>query len=175
MLGESMADYKSKTDEGKCIFCEISKGNIKPAGIIYEDKKYMAWLSPYPNTEGFTVVIPKKHYGSDVLDMPDKILQEFILIAKKVSNILLGNFKDVGRVGLIMEGTGIDHAHIKLFPMHGTENLKKGTWKQVHSGVDTFFDTYKGYISSNDGPKVDNDELRSLAKKIMNCSKKLPK
>jgi diadenosine tetraphosphate (Ap4A) HIT family hydrolase len=85
----------------------------------------MARLSPFPNTPGFTAVIPKKHYGSDVLAMPDADLQEFILVAKKIANKLVDYFEDVGRVGLIMEGTGIDHAHIKLMPMHGTGHMKQ--------------------------------------------------
>jgi diadenosine tetraphosphate (Ap4A) HIT family hydrolase len=39
-----MANYKSSTDEGKCIFCEIINGNIKTPGIFWQDKKYMAFL-----------------------------------------------------------------------------------------------------------------------------------
>ena len=70
-----MTQYEAKTKEGKCIFCEIVKGNIKSKGILWEDKKHMAFLTPFPNTEGFTVVVPKKHFGSDVLDMPDKDLK----------------------------------------------------------------------------------------------------
>ena len=163
-----MVEYKSSTGEGKCIFCEIVNGNIKPLGegIIYEDKNYLAWLSPFPNTEGFANIIPKKHYDSDVLDMPDKKLQGFILVAKKISKMLINYFEDVGRVGLIMEGTGINHAHIKLFPMHGTEHMKKGVWKQHHSNNEKYFDKYEGYISSNDGPKADFEELKELARKI---------
>ena len=165
------ADYKSKTKEGKCIFCELARGNIQFKGTFWKDDKYMAFLSGWPNTEGFSVVMPKKHYGSDVLKMSDDKLKEFILIAKKVSNILMQCFTDVGRIGLIIEGTGIDHAHIKLFPMHGTEDLKKGTWKQVHSGVDTYFDKYEGYISSNDDPKADEQKLEDLTKKLKAISK----
>jgi len=52
--------------------------------------------------------------------MPAQDLQEFILVAKNVAKKLEDYFPDVGRVGLMMEGTGIDHAHIKLYPMHGT-------------------------------------------------------
>src|SRR3989338_5175380 len=112
-------------------FYEIVSGNIKTPGLFCEDKEFMAWLAIDPNTAGFTCVIPKQHFGSDVLKMPDEELQKFIVVAKKVAGILENYFEDVGRVGLIMEGTGIDHAHIKLVPMHGTENLKKGEWKQV--------------------------------------------
>lgn len=168
-----MADYESKTKEGKCIFCEISSKNISPMGngLIWEDDKFMAWLSPFPNTLGYTIIIPKIHYGSDVLDMPDEILSEFLLSAKKVSKLLENFFDDVGRVGLIMEGTGIDHAHIKLFPMHGTEHMKKCEWKQYSSNIDYQFEDYEGYISSHDGPQANLTELELLAKKIKDQSK----
>ncbi len=159
-----MANYKSTTSDNKCIFCEIIKGNIKTPGIFWEDGDFMAFLSTWPNTEGFTVVVPKDHHGSDVLAMPDNKLSKIVLAAKKVSTILIKGFPNVGRVGLIMEGTGVNHAHIKLFPMHGTEYLKTGKWKQQHSKNDTFFEQYKGYISSNDGPKADEKELKKLAK-----------
>ncbi|MEK7081184.1 MAG: diadenosine tetraphosphate hydrolase, partial [Patescibacteria group bacterium] len=119
-----------------------------------------------PNTEGFSCVIPKKHFGSDVLKMPNDILQQFIVATKKVSKILENYYKDVGRVGLIMEGTGIDHAHIKLVPMHGTENLKQGEWKQILSGKEHWFDKYEGWISSASGPKGDYKELKKVAEKL---------
>jgi diadenosine tetraphosphate (Ap4A) HIT family hydrolase len=161
-----MADYKSKTDKGECIFCKIISGEIKTPGIFWENDEFMAFLSIWPNTEGVTVVVPKEHYESDVLGMPDEILQKFVLAAKTVSKNLIKHFDDVGRVGLVMEGTGIDHSHIKLFPMHGTGHMKKGEWRQYHSDNDNFFETYEGYISSNDGPKGDEQKICELAKKL---------
>lgn len=137
-------------------------------GTIYETEDYMAWLSPFPNTKGFSVVIPKQHYGSDVLAMPDDKLAEFVLHAKKVAQKLVDYFPDVGRVGLIMEGTGIDHAHIKLYPMHGTEHMKRGERKQIPSDYHEYFETYPGYMSSNDGPQADFVELERIAKGIVN-------
>jgi len=161
-----MADYKSTTSDNNCVFCQIIKGNIKTPGIFWENAEFMAFLSTWPNTKGFTVIVPKDHYGSDVLAMPDSKLSKMVLVAKKVSTILIKMFADVGRVGLVMEGTGVDHAHIKLFPMHGTENLKTGNWKQHHSKNDKFFEQYEGYIASNDGPKADEQELKKLAKQL---------
>ena len=163
-----MTNYDAIMPDGSCIFCKIARKEIDPMGkgIIYEDDKYLAWLSPHPNTLGFTAVIPKKHFGSDCLAMPDDELKEFIVIAKKVAKILENYFEDVGRVGLIMEGTGIDHAHIKLSPMHGTEHFKKGEWRQYPSSVDTIYEKYNGYISSNDGPEADLGEIENLAEKI---------
>lgn len=159
--------YES-TLENKCLFCKIAQKEIEPLGngIFLEDENYIAFLSPFPNTKGFSVVIPKKHYASDVLKMPDAELSEFLLFAKRAANMLETYFEDVGRVGLIMEGTGIDHAHIKLFPMHGTEHMKKGEWKQYLSTNETYYDTYEGYIASNDGPKANLDEIKELASDI---------
>lgn len=166
-----MTKYDPTTKDNKCIFCEIVNGNIKTPGVFWEDKNFMAWLAIDPNTEGFTCVIPKKHFGSDVLKMPDNVLQKFVIASKKVANILERHFRDVGRVGLIMEGTGIDHAHIKLVPMHGTENLKKGIWKQVLSGKEFWFNKYEGWISSGSGPMVNPKKLKTLASKLRRYEK----
>jgi diadenosine tetraphosphate (Ap4A) HIT family hydrolase len=166
-----MAEYESKTSDGKCIFCEIVSGRLK-AGIFWENKEFVAFLTTYPSTEGFTVVIPKDHYGSDVLKMPDDMLQQFILATKEVSSVLESYYEDVGRVGVIMEGLGIDHAHIKLIPLHGTEHLKRGEWKQFLSGKEFWFDKYEGWISSADGPHVEPEKLWELAEKIKNSQVK---
>ena len=160
-----MGSYEAKTKENKCPFCEIAAGRL-PIASFWGDTEFMAFLSIDPNTEGLSCVIPKEHYGSDVLKMPDDILQRLILASKKVARILENYYSDVGRVGLIMEGTGIDHAHIKLVPMHGTENLKRGEWKQFLSGQEHWFDKYEGWTSSASGPRADFEKLNELAKKL---------
>lgn len=161
-----MAEYPAKTSKQTCIFCEIVRGNMTTPGVFWEDDHFMAWLAIDPNTEGFTCVIPKEHFGSDVLALPDDILAQFVLAAKKVAKILENHFSDVGRVGLIMEGTGIDHAHIKLVPMHDTEHLKRGEWRQMPSGKELWFDRYEGWIASAGGPMADPEKLKELATKI---------
>jgi diadenosine tetraphosphate (Ap4A) HIT family hydrolase len=161
-----MAEYEAKTKDGKCIFCEIVQGNISKDLIFWEDEKFLAFLSIDPNTIGFSCVIPKKHFGSDVMKMDDDILRNFIIAVKKVSSILENYFEDVGRIGVLVEGTGIDHAHIKLSPMHGTEELKRGEWKQYLSGKEFWFDTYEGWISSGSGPMANMEELKKIAQSI---------
>lgn len=160
-----MGAYEATTSDDKCVFCEIVAGRIPAAGF-WEDDEFTAFLSIDPNTEGFSCVIPKSHEGSDVLKMPDELLQRFIVAAKKVAGLLESYFPDVGRVGVIMEGTGIDHAHIKLVPMHGTGHMKKGEWKQYRSGKEFWFDKYEGWISSGGGPMADREKLQELAARI---------
>lgn len=168
-----MARYNSKDEENNCIFCKIAKREIPPMGngTFYENEKFMAFLSPFPNTKGFSIIMPKSHHEGNVLQMPNKDLQEFIIEAKKAAKIIENYFEDVGRVGLIMEGTGVDHAHIKLFPMHKTKHMKDGIFKQYQSNVNIFFEKYEGYISSHDGPKADEKEIEVLAKKLKESQK----
>lgn len=149
--------------EKDCIFCRIVAGEI-PSNKIWEDEKHVAFLSIFPNTEGFSVVITKEHYPSYAFDLPDDVITGLFLAAKKVAKVLDAAFEDVGRTGLIFEGFGIDHIHAKLFPMHGTGNMTK--WKPLKSSVDKYFDAYEGYISSHDYQRADDEKLAELAKKI---------
>lgn len=146
-----------------CIFCKIAAGQAK-AHIIWSDEKHIAFLSIFPNTEGFSVVIPRKHYPSYNFDLPDEVLKELVIASKKVGRLLDKSFDDVSRTGLIMEGFGIDHVHTKLIPMHGTGSMK--VWQPIHSSHGKFFDTYEGYLSSHDADRADEKELEQLARLI---------
>ena len=147
----------------ECIFCKIVKGEV-PCHKIWEDEKHLAFLSIFPNTKGFSVVIPKKHYPSYAFDLPDEILTELVLASKKVAKLIDSKLEDVGRTGMFFEGFGVDHVHTKLFPMHGTSDMKE--WKPLKSNVDKYFEKYEGYISSHDYKRADDEELAKLAKKI---------
>ncbi len=145
-----------------CIFCQIVKGEA-PSHKIWEDEKHLAFLSIFPNTEGVTVVVTKEHQPSYVLTLPDGIKLGLFKAASTVAQLLDAKLDDVSRTGLIAEGFGVDHAHLKLFPMHGT---KAETWQPIHSHVDKYFDRYEGYLSSHDYKRADDAALEQLAKKI---------
>ena len=146
----------------RCIFCQIVKG-MAPCHKVWEDDEHLAFLSIFPNTEGVTVVIPKKHYPSYAFDLPDDILKALILAAKTVANKIDNAFPDVGRTGLIFEGFKVDHVHAKLFPMHGT---KMGKWRRIESNVDKYFDKYEGYISTHDWKRAEDKYLAEIANRI---------
>ena len=150
-------------EEKNCIFCRIAKGEL-PCHKIWEDDKHLAFLSPFPNTEGFSVVITKKHYPSYAFDLSEDVLKELVIASKKVAELLDRKLNDVGKTGMIFEGFGINHVHSKLFPMHGTADMKE--WKNIKSNVDKYFHKYEGYISSHDCKKEDDGKLAELAKKI---------
>ncbi len=145
-----------------CIFCKIVKGDAL-SHKIWEDEKHLAFLSIFPNTEGFSVVITKEHYPSYAFDLPEEVLTGLVLASKKVAKLLDSKLPDIGRTGMIFEGFGVDHIHAKLFPMHGT---KDPVWKPRKSNVEKYFNQYEGYISSHDYKREDDEKLAELAKKI---------
>ena len=146
-----------------CIFCKIAK-NEELSYKIWEDEKHLAFLSIFPNTEGVSVVITKEHYPSYVFDLPEEVMVDLIKAAKQVAKLLDTKLEDVGRTGMIFEGFGVDHIHAKLFPMHGTANMKR--WRPINSKINKYFKKYEGYISSHDCKRADDEKLAGLAEKI---------
>ncbi len=65
---------------------------------------------------------------------------------------------------MVMEGMGINHAHIKLYPLHGVAEK----FKEMSAKKTIFFDKYEGYISTQLGPKAKLSELKKLAERIKN-------
>ncbi len=145
-----------------CVFCKIAAGE-EPAHRIWEDDKHVAFLSIFPNTKGFSVVIPKDHHPSYLFDLPDQVVTDLVLAAGKVAKLLDAKLEDVGRTGVIFEGFGVNHLHAKMFPMHGT---KADEWKERKVDVEKYFDVYEGYISSHDYKRESDEELAALAKLI---------
>lgn len=146
-----------------CIFCKIVAGEI-PSRQIWSDQDHIAFLTSWPNTPGFSVVIPKQHIGSYFADVDQEVVSSLVKAAGIVAKKIDAAFDDVGRTGLIFEGFGVDHLHAKLVPMHGTADEE---WKK-RSSVDqnVFYETYPGYISSHDADEADASELDEIASKI---------
>jgi len=69
---------------------------------------------------------------------------------------------EVQRVALVVEGTGINHAHIKLYPMHGLA----GEFEQVLAPERVYYDKYPGFIDTRLGHKADDNDLEKIVAKI---------
>lgn len=145
-----------------CIFCKIIEGSLQ-SHKVWEDDQHLAFLSIFPNTPGFTVLVTKQHLPSDAMRLPDLTLTRLVLVVKLVNAQLVRAFDDVGRCGIVMEGFGIDHVHVKLVPLHGT---RMDEWKPILAEGTSFSPTYLGYIDTHDGPRADDSQLSVLAAKI---------
>ncbi|HIF9429104.1 TPA: HIT family protein [Photobacterium damselae] len=137
---------------------------------VWEDDKHLAFLSIYPNTKGFTVVIPKKHCSSYAFAQSDEVLCDLIVATKKVALLLDKSFDGVARTGMFFEGYGVDHLHSKLSPMHGTGNNSE--FQLIEANIDKFYDNYEGYLSSHDWHRADDSELAQIAAHIRSVDAK---
>lgn len=148
----------------ECIFCHITTGKI-PAHRIWEDDKHLAFLSIFPNTDGFSVVIPKEHYESNFAICPREVVSALTATAQLVSAKICRAFADdVGRCALVYEGYGVNHLHAKLIPLHGTA---QHDWRPRASHSDKFFKVYEGYITTQEPSEPATSEtLAALAAKI---------
>jgi diadenosine tetraphosphate (Ap4A) HIT family hydrolase len=90
--------------------------------------------------------------------MNDNDLADFISAARKVV-ILMKKALDVAKVALVFEGEGVNHAHFKMYPMHGLEAKHEGAVPQEPQ----FFEKYPGYITTVPGPKATPEELAAIA------------
>ena len=143
-----------------CMFCKIINGWIDSAKI-WEDSNFLAILDVNPNTKGMALVIPKKHYLSYAFDLNDGVYKKLMIASKKVA-LLLDKKLNVKRTAMVMEGMGINHTHIKLYPLHGLDSKFKEIWADKK----VFFEKYGGYITTQLGPKMDLNKLKKLADKI---------
>ena len=147
-------------EEQDCVFCKIIKGEISSVKI-WEDKEHIAILDIMLKTEGMTLVIPKKHFDSYAFDMPEDDYNKFLLATRGVAKILERGL-DVKRVVMVMEGLGVNHAHIKLYPIYGLAEKFEETWAPDK----IYFEKYEGYISTQTGERKDILELKKLAEEI---------
>jgi diadenosine tetraphosphate (Ap4A) HIT family hydrolase len=145
-----------------CIFCKIANGEFDSAKI-WEDENFIAILDLNPNTKGMALVMPKKHFDSDAFLMSDDDYKNLLMAVKKVSEILRRGLY-VNRVAMVAEGMGVNHVHIKLYPLHGIEKEFQEIWAKEK----VFFENYSGYISTQLGPKADMEDLKKLAEEIKN-------
>lgn len=143
------------------VFEKIASGEI-PATKIWENDDFLAILDLFPNCKWQTLVFSKKRYDSDIEKMPEDVYQQFFLAAKHVETILK-NWLWVSRVGLIVEWLWVNHAHIKLYPMHGLPEEREQNERQA----DIRFDTYPSYLTSASGAQKSPEYLQEVAEEIL--------
>lgn len=96
------------------IFTRIIKGEI-PAYKVAEDENYLAFLDISPVAKGHTLVIPKKEVDY-LFDLDDQLYAGLQLFAKKVAKGLK-QAVPCKKVGVLVLGLEVPHAHIHLIPM----------------------------------------------------------
>ncbi|CAN9510620.1 unnamed protein product [Ophioblennius macclurei] len=143
------------------LFSRIVRGEEKQ-WRVWEDDSHVAFLTPFPNSPGFTVLVPRRPLTSDIFRLEKRDYEKLVLAARKVSQLLEEGLGAWG-VGLIFEGFEIDYAHAKLIPLFQASSPED---KGRSTTSPHFFPLYPGYVTSEDGPEATSDSLKEMHSKI---------
>lgn len=123
------------------IFSRIVKGEI-PSYKVAEDERFFAFLDINPMAKGHTLVIPKQEVDY-IFDLDDDILKDMVIFAKKVAKSIEKTIP-CKRVGIMVVGLEVPHAHIHLIPINKESDMSL----------------------SNPRIKIEQFEFEEIAKKI---------
>ncbi len=105
------------------IFTKIINGEL-PCHKVYEDEKTIAFLTIDPVRDGHTLVVPKVQVDQ-YIDLAnedyDALWRTVKLVAAKIRS-------EMGkeRVGVVIKGVDVPHAHVHLIPFNDGESLREG-------------------------------------------------
>ncbi|KAG7096346.1 hypothetical protein E1B28_003790 [Marasmius oreades] len=129
------------------LFARIVRGETEQ-WRVYEDDKHVGFLTPFPNTPGYTVLVPRAHLSSDIFSLEEET--EYRDLLRAMWKLAAGMRKAFGvrRVGVFFEGFEIDYTHVKLIPVHQAE----GGEQEQEGSTGPYYDVYPGYITTERGP-----------------------
>ncbi len=102
------------------IFTKIINGEI-PSYKVAENNKFFAFLDISPLGKGHTLVVPKKEIDY-IFDLDDDLLSEMIVFSKSVA-VAIKKVIPCNRVGMMVLGLEVPHAHIHLVPIQSESDL----------------------------------------------------
>lgn len=101
-----------------CIFCKIINGSI-PSYTIYEDDVVKAFLDISPDSNGHTLIIPKKHY-LDIDSIDNDTLMHIMNVARDIKKLLESKLNIDGLT--LIQNNGdvqeVKHYHLHLKPYY---------------------------------------------------------
>lgn len=108
------------------VFTKIINREI-PAQIVYEDEQTLAFLDMRPINPGHMLVVPKQEVDQ-FQDLDSETYQAVMATVHKMANLLKEKLNSA-RVGVVIYGFDVPHAHVHVIPMDGP-----GAIQLVHQG-----------------------------------------
>lgn len=135
-----------------CVFCQIVEGT-SPASIVYSDDRIMAFMTLRPINPGEFLIIPKEHIDH-FCDIPDELSCQIMLQAQRLSRTMRKKLQPE-RVGLVVHGYGVAHAHLVVVPLHEEADIVSAKHAYVENGQVKFSEELVAEMS--------RDELDGMA------------
>lgn len=127
------------------IFSKIIAGEI-PSYKVAEDERFFAFLDINPVAKGHTLVVPKQEIDY-LFDLDDELLSGLALFSKKVA-VAVKKAVPCQRVGVLVMGLEVPHAHVHLIPIQNEGDLNpskpklsltKEEFKKIADDIQSFF------------------------------------
>ena len=96
------------------IFTKIINGEI-PCHKVAETDRFLAFLDIFPLKKGHTLVIPKKEVDY-IFDLDDETYEGLMRFSKSIAHAI-EKAVPCKRVGILVEGLEVPHAHVHLIPI----------------------------------------------------------
>lgn len=138
-----------------CIFCKIIAGEVD-SSKVYEDDEILAFLDLHPVNDGQLLVIPKKHIDH-FSDIPDELATKIFLKSHQISRVIREKLRPE-RMGLVVHGYGVPHAHMVLVPQHHEDDITTAKMAKIEDGKIVF--------TEDNLPASSRDELNKIAGNI---------
>ena len=109
------------------IFAKIIRGEI-PNTTVYEDDDVLSFMDLFPQSEGHTLVIPKKAQAVNFLDIDADnlctLIQRTQMIAKAVNEALDPEGIRIVQFNGEAAGQTVFHLHFHIIPMWQSRSMK---------------------------------------------------
>ena len=102
------------------IFTKIVNGDI-PCHKVDENDEFLAFLDIMPLRKGHVLVIPKVETDY-IFDIEDDVLGRMMIFSKSVAKKIEKVFP-CNRIGVIVIGLEVPHAHIHLIPINSIADM----------------------------------------------------
>lgn len=102
------------------IFTKIIEGEI-PGRIVWRDDRVVAFLTIEPLNPGHILVVPIEEIDH-WLDLEPELLDHLMAVAQTIGRAIDRAFAPE-KVGLMIAGLEVPHAHVHVVPMHGVRDL----------------------------------------------------
>lgn len=102
------------------IFTKIIQGQI-PCHKLAENDDFLSFLDVRPIVRGHALVIPKREIDY-VFDLDDDLLGRIFVFARPVARAL-EQVVSCKRIGLMVAGLEVPHAHVHLVPIQDVKDL----------------------------------------------------
>lgn len=114
-----------------CVFCDIIAGT-SPASVIHRDELVIAFMTLRPFAPGECTVIPLAHVDH-FTDIDAATSERIIVVAQRIGRRMREVFRPQ-RVGFVVHGYGVAHAHLIIVPQHGPYDITSGRYARIEDG-----------------------------------------